>query len=229
MDFSELVSPKMLTPGSFRLNAQREGGLFCTHEDASTSLFGCVCSSEGEASTYPDEIRACLGRTQGRHPGTWKTDFPSPSGSLKEKLTLLCRVFPSALGTLLVLIGLNWLVSPLVAFEHLRESQQLTGLLQKKYLLLECSPHIPLPPLIITRLFKLLKLEPGTAKHVLLQRAPQGAEGSLGFAPRPPPRPVLLLQASVRSGRPSAHRNSAGLLSWRAWITRLLPCLWLFS
>lgn len=132
MDFSESVSPKMLTPGSFLLNGQREGRLFCTREDTSTSLLGCVCSPESETSTYLDEIRACLGRTQGRHPGTWKAAFPSQSGSLKEKLTLLSHVLPSALGMLLVLIGLNWLVSPLVAFEHLRESQQLTGLFCKR-------------------------------------------------------------------------------------------------
>lgn len=80
------------------------------------------------------------------------------------------------------------LVCLLVAFEHSRESQQLTGLLEKKYLLLECSPHVPLPPLITTRLFKLLKLGPGTAKHVLLQRVPKRAEESLGFAPRPQPQ-----------------------------------------
>lgn len=131
MDFSESVSPKMLTPGSFLLNGQGEGGLFCICEDTSTSLLGCVCSPESETSTYPDEMRACLGRTQGRHPGT-KAAFPSLSGSLKEKLTVLHHVLPSALGMLLVLIGLNWLVSPLVAFEHLRESQQLTGLFCKR-------------------------------------------------------------------------------------------------
>jgi len=74
MDFSELVSPKMLTPGSFLLNGQREGGLFCTHENASTSLFDCVCSPESEASTYPDEIRAW--KNTGQAPWDLEDRFP---------------------------------------------------------------------------------------------------------------------------------------------------------
>lgn len=79
------------------------------------------------------------------------------------------------------------------------------------------STHIPasLDQEIITGLFKLLKLGPGTAKHELLLRVPKGER-------KPPdlhhPTPAPLVQASVRSGHPSSHRNSAGLLGWRAWM-----------
>lgn len=111
-----------------------------------------------------------------------------------------------------------------IPFEHLRESQQFTGAFP-----IEISatkrwfPHISPASLdqeIITGLLKPLKLRPGTYT-VLLYECQRGAE-SPECAPLHPP-----LWASMRPEQPSSHRNSAGLLGWRAWISSLPPCLWL--
>lgn len=87
------------------------------------------------------------------------------------------------------------------------------------------SIHIPasLDQQIITGLLKSLKLGPGTQTVCCCKIAKVSRE-SLGFGLS------HLTLASFHEVRASMFpQKRAGLLSWRAWISHLPPCLWLLS